>query len=118
MWRKVTKSEEESLLPAAIRFTGNAPLYGQWMRRVVKEWPVSCEHNLTDLGQNRKAWIGHAATQLAINCPEYITRAAWAHLTQRQQDDANRQAQFAIELWESEYIDNPWGQLCLRLISA
>lgn len=118
MWRKVSKSQEAKLLQMAIEFTGNAELYGRWMRRVVTDWPIACEHNLTDLSQNRKAWIGHAATQMAIDCPEYITRAAWAHLTDQQRIDANKQADHAIEIWESNYIDNPWGQLCLRLSLA
>lgn len=115
MWRKVSTAEEARLLPIAIEFTGNAELYGSWMRKVVKMWPIACEHNLTDLSQNRKAWVGHAATQMAIQVPEYITRAAWGRLTDRQRIDANRQAQHAIELWESSYVDSQWRQLCLAL---
>lgn len=116
MWRKVSKSEEETFLSAAVEFTGNAELYGSWMLRVIAAWPVSCEHNLTDLSLNRKAWVGHAATQMAINCPEYITRMAWGLLTDQQRIDANRQAQRAIEQWEADYIEG--GQLCLRLTLA
>lgn len=106
------------MLKEAVAFTGDAPLYGYWMQQVIAEWPVSCEHNLTDLSLNRKAWVGHAATQMAINCPEYITRAAWGMLTEQQRIDANKQAQFAIEQWESGYQENAGGQLCLKLISA
>ena len=113
MWRKVTKNEEDRLLPLAVEFTGDAKLYGSWMQRVITEWPIACEHNLTDLATNRKAWVGHAATQMAINCPEYITRSAWAALNDRQRIDANKQAQYAIETWEAKYI--PGGQLCLKL---
>lgn len=118
MWRKVSTAEEARLLPMAIEFTGNAELYGSWMRRVICEWPVSCEHNLSDQSINRKAWVGHAATQMAIDCPEYITRSAWGHLSDGQRLDANRQAQYAIDAWESSYVDNEWGQLCLRLSLA
>lgn len=118
MWRKVAKNEEESLFPLAVEFTGDAERYGEWMRKVIEEWPVACEHNLTDLSLNRKAWVGHAATQMAINCPEYITRAAWANLSERQRIDANRQAQHAIDLWEAAYERNPGGQQCLRLTLA
>ena len=114
MWRKVSKAEETRPLPIAIEFTGDATLYGSWMRKVIERWPIACEHNLTDLSQNRKAWIGHAATQMAIDCPEYITRAAWGHLTDLQRIEANRQADHAIRLWESSYTDNDWGQLCLK----
>ncbi len=99
MWRTVSGNERIEYLRKAIEFTGNAELYGSFMLRVINEWPISCEHNLTDLNQNRKAWIGHAATCLAIECPEDITRQAWGKLNQQQQDDANEKAQLAIDLW-------------------
>lgn len=103
------------MLYNAIEFTGNAPLYGSFMRRVVREWPVSCEQNMTDIGINRKAWVGHAAACLAINSPEYVTRMAWAHLTNEQQRAANRQAQDAIDEWEATFARNMMDQLCLSL---
>lgn len=100
MWGSVSGNEKIDLLRKAIEFTGNAELYGEFMLRVIVEWPYACEHNLTDLNQNRKAWIGHAATCLAIDCPEDITRLAWAQLTQQQQDEANEKADQAIKKWE------------------
>ncbi len=100
MWRKITPAEEKDFLEKAIAFTGNHVLYGSWMIRVIDKWPVSCEHNLTDFSQNRRAWIGHAAVCLAMKCPEYITRSAWGHLDKKQQDLANEQADVAIALWE------------------
>lgn len=99
MWDKARGGEEE-LLRQAIEFTGSHCLYGIWMRAVIKLWPKSCEHNLTDLGQNRCAWLGHAAVSLAIGIPEYITRSAWGYLSKDQQDKANRQAELAIIQWE------------------
>lgn len=103
MWRQVGAADARSFLARAIDFTGDAALYGSYMRKVIKCWPIACEHNLTDTGMNRKAWVGHAACCMAIGCPEDVTRAAWAHLTQQQQDDANAQAQAAIEEWEADY---------------
>lgn len=101
MWRKVTDEAEH--LQRAIEFTGNAELYGSYMRRVINEWPISCEHNLTNPGMNQKAWLGHAAVQMAIQCPEYITRQAWKYLTQEQQGQANHQAVMAIVAWREHY---------------
>lgn len=103
MWKTILGQKREMLLKEAIAFTGDAELYGSFMMRVIKEWPISCEQNLTCLDMNRKAWIGHAACCLAIGCPEDITRLAWHNLTQKQQDDANAKAQFAIETWEKNY---------------
>lgn len=105
MWRTVSGDERIDFLRKAIEFTGDAELYGAFMLRVIAEWPISCEQNLTDTSQNRKAWIGHAATCLAIDCPEDITRQAWSQLSQKQQDDANTKAQEAIEKWEKEHAE-------------
>lgn len=91
------------MLKKSIEFTGNAKLYGSYMRRVIHEWPVTCEHHLTDLNSNRKAFIGHAAACLALGAPEDITRQAWGYLSQQQQDDANLEAERAINSWEAEY---------------
>lgn len=99
MWRKVNALEEEDFLQRAIKFTGNHLLYGNAMKRVLTEWPISCEQNLTNPDINHKAWIGHAACCIAFNCPEYIVRMAWHHLTPQQQDLANEQAKIAYDLW-------------------
>jgi hypothetical protein len=106
MWRKETKDYENEYLPIAIKFTGDWNRYGAAMIRVINEWPVSCEHNLTDRSQNRRAWIGHAAVCLELGIPEYITRMAWHHLTEEQQVKANRKADIAIELWETTKLKN------------
>jgi len=97
-------------LEMAIKFTGNHKLYGLYMNRVVDEWPVSCENALTDYSINRKAWIGHAATALAIKCPEDVTRKAWKYLTYEQQVLANKEASVAIARWEWRYREN--NNLC------
>lgn len=100
MWRSVSGKDRLRLLRRAVAFTGDAELYGSYMRRVIIEWPTACEHHLTDPNINRKAWIGHAATCMAIGCPEDITRSAWGYLSQQQQDEANDQAARAIAAWE------------------
>ena len=98
MWGNA--KDKKSLLEEAIRFTGNAEQYGEWMLKVADMWMHSCEHHLTKLDTNRKAWIGHAAVAAAIRCPEDIVREAWGHLTKEQQDAANAAAQRAIDHWE------------------
>lgn len=98
MWGKV--DNRDAFLSLAIKFTGDHKSYGQAMMRVLVEWPISCEHNLSDTSQNRKAWIGHAACAIAIGCPEDIVRAAWHHLTDEQRTLANAAADHAIKQWE------------------
>ena len=104
LWRHVHSAEDrERLLRQAIKFTGDAKLYGSYMMKVLDVWPISCIHNLTTPGLNRQAWIGHAACCLALNCPEDITRLAWHYLSQNQQDEANAMADAAIAAWEEMY---------------
>lgn len=104
MWGTVTDKKRH--LKWAIGFTGDYQKYGSFMRRVVSEWPVSCENALTDYSLNRKAWIGHAACALAFGCPEDIVRKAWSNLTDEQQLLANREADRAIQMWEYNYAES------------
>lgn len=92
-------------LQDAIDFVGNTKLYGDWMFKVICEWPITCEHNLTAPG-NRLAWLGQSACFMAIGCPESITRKAWGFLTEKQQSDANQKAQECIDVWEWQHHGN------------
>jgi hypothetical protein len=101
MWD--TSADRAGDLARAVDFTGDAELYGAFMLEVVRLWPVSCEHNLTEPAQNRRAWLGHAACCMAIGCPEDVTREAWWHLTDQQRTDADQRATEAIQRWECEH---------------
>lgn len=109
MWRKLSASEERNMLPLAVEFTGNPDLYGSFMVRVTNEWPVSCEHNLTDRSLNKQAWIGHAACALAHSLPEYLVRSAWGRLTDDQRNKANLKASEAVYLWTKQYQGKQYG---------
>ena len=98
MWGSV--GNRQLYLERAIIFTSNHKLYGSFMRKVIIEWKYSCEHNLSNLSQNRQAWLGHAACAYAFQCPENIVRLAWHHLTEAQRVSANKQADKYIKLWE------------------
>lgn len=101
MWGDV--DDRQAYLQKAIEFTGNARLYGSFMERVVKEWPVSTENALTDQTLNKRAWVGHAACALAFGCPEDIVRQAWGYLSEEQRYLANQAADRAIALWKVNY---------------
>lgn len=107
MWGKV--SDNDGFLQKAIEFTGNHIEYGYYMMKVAQEWVKSCEHNLTNKTQNRKAWIGHAACAYHLKCPEHIVRMAWGHLNEDQQRLANKQAEQTIKYWESKHAKKTIG---------
>lgn len=98
MW----STEKCDRLQEAIEFTGDHEKYGKAMGRVINEWKYCVEQNLTNLGINRKAWIGHAAVTLETGIPEHITRQAWSHLTDEQRFLANKQADKYILQWEQK----------------
>lgn len=100
MWRKPGKLEYDNLLKTAIEFTGNAKLYGEAMMQVVYKWKYSCEHNLTNLNINRRAWVGHAACAYKHGLPESVVRHAWGLLSDRQRYEANKMADLAIKQFE------------------
>lgn len=103
MWRKLSnKEEEDHYRQKAIDFTGDHIKYGEAMLLVCRTWHNTCLHNLSNASINRRAFIGHAACALVINCPEYIVRQAWWKLTEKQRILADEQADKAIELWEHE----------------
>lgn len=99
MWDSVSVEEESRLLPIAIEFTGDAERYGSFMLRVAREYTYSCEQNLSNPSVNKRAWIGHAACSLAIQCPEYVTRRAWWMLSEEQRIAADAKADEAIAFW-------------------
>ena len=103
MWTPCSQKERKALVEKAVVFTGNDCLYGHWMHQVLTAFPKACEHNLTDLSMNRRAWIGHAACFLATVCSEDVTREAWGLLTDHQRDLANLQADAAIAAWEKHH---------------
>ena len=105
MWRAIGGQDRRDMLPKAVYFTGDASLYGSFMRRVIVEWPIACEHNLTAPSMNRLAWVGHAAACLAIGAPEDVTRQAWAFLSDQQRIDADAQAEAAVAAWIGEYAE-------------
>jgi hypothetical protein len=118
MWRLVPRHEGDDLLAKAVEFTGDADLYGSYMMRVVREWPISCEHNLTNEGMNRLAWIGHSACAMAFRCPEYITRKAWGMLSDDQRNRANGVAATALASWLHRYLGDPRQMLLFDEIAA
>lgn len=114
MWGEVPSGEDEAYLENAIKFTSDHKLFGKYMVKVIEEWKFSCEHNLSDAAQNRRAWLGQAACALAMKCPEDIVRQAWWKLTDEQKTLANNEADNAIKIWENKYAKDFTENECLR----
>jgi hypothetical protein len=103
MWRRPTGSERDYLIQKCSEFMNDTERFKEHMIRAINEWPTSCEVNFTKRGNNRQAWLGHAACCIGIDCPEEPTRAAWWTLSKAKRDAADAAAAEVIEIWEVHY---------------
>ncbi len=103
MWRKLIREDEPEFLRLAIEFTGDWVRYGEAMGEVMAAWPRTMLNSLTNKSINRRAFLGHCAVSFKINCPEYITRQAWALLTNEQRFYADEIAEKHIKSYEINF---------------
>ena len=72
--------------------------------RMIAEWKIAAQVNLTNNSCNKKAWIGQASCCYKYGVPEYLTRIAWNQLTKEIQDAANDVAQKVINKWMEKVL--------------
>lgn len=96
----------ESAKQAYCDFLADIDLFNFHMNGVIADWPISCEHFLSNSGINRIAWMGQAAMchYSAIPC---FFRAGFCLLPKEKQTAANRAAKKKIVAWldANEKID-------------
>lgn len=91
-------------------FFCNKKLVRKYMEMTIKNWPYSCQHNLSNEAMNRVAWLGQSAVCLYCKCPSQITMETWREVPQECRDEADRIANEIIKKYETTPI-----QLCLKL---
>ena len=69
------------------------------LKIIVNEWRYSCEHNLSNEGMNRIAYLGQAACALIYNVPNSISMGGYNLLTTEEQQAADAMAQKYLNLW-------------------
>jgi hypothetical protein len=85
-------------------------------KKMVKEWKISAEVNLTILNSNRQAWIGQASCCYEYGTPENLTKIAWRRLSSESQNKANLIADKVVEEWEIYYLLNNDSNLLFDFI--
>jgi len=101
MFRDLTQNENKSeLVGQAINILSNKQLCLKFMLLVVKNWTNSTYENLSNITQNRKAWLGQAACCYANKIPEYLVREAWMLMKEENRIQANNIADKVIFGWE------------------
>ena len=79
-------------------FLGNVVGFAQGMQRVMEEWPVSCEHFLSNDRINRIAWLGQSAMCIQTGVPASF-RAGFQLLLKQKQREANAIADIYLRWW-------------------
>jgi len=106
MWRPTDGSERDfEIARRAAALLSDPDKCGAAMLRVVNEWPIATKINLTNYGQNRRAWLGQAACCIELGIPEHLTRLGWnTSMLGCDREAANAIAEHVIYNWEREYV--------------
>jgi hypothetical protein len=99
---KYTETEEMEKATLAKNLLTNSVLFENIALRVINEWKISAEVNLTNPSRNRQAWIGQSSCCYAYKIPEYVTKYGWRLMSPSQQKEANRIADKVIKVWEGK----------------
>lgn len=93
--RELTDTECEAIYTELL---SDIPRFEAALRRVITEWPNSCEHYLTNDGMNRIAWLGQAALCIAEGIPSCF-RGGFNKLSDPAQEAANDSALKYLNHW-------------------
>lgn len=104
MYNPRGKSDGEDRTQKAVECLSDEAICRKYMRKVVSEWVIAAEQVLTNLEQNRKAWLGWCACFMYGGCRDEETRAAWGLMTEQNRIRANQIADEVIKEWEREYL--------------
>ena len=99
-----SESKKSYLSEKVIEMFSNIDLTEEYMNMVIYQWPISCEHNLSNKSMNRIAYLGQAACCIYANVPFMITMRAWNILTEDQRNTADLIAKKIIQKWEKSIV--------------
>lgn len=98
-YENLSGNEKVEKIQAVLEMFSSPAVTEHYMRRVISEWPNSCEHNLTNSSMNRIAYLGQAACCLYGGVPSTVTMEAWSQLDKSLQDRADAIAGKILQEW-------------------
>jgi len=98
MYDGKTALSSDEAKKAYAAFLRDIPRFIAAMHRVVKEWPVSCEHFLTNPNINRVAWLGQASMCIETGVSRKH-RSGFMLMSQDECRAANKAAQEVLNEW-------------------
>lgn len=99
----ISGRNKQEMIESVVRLFSDAQLTEAYMRKVITDWPFSCEHNLSNLSMNRIAYLGQAACCIYAKVPSTITMEAWSKVDQKDRNKADIIAEQIIKQWEGKY---------------
>jgi len=72
------------------------------LKRVLSEWPISCEQFLSNESMNRIAWLGQASMCIETGIPS-IYRGGFKLLSQEKQNEADEMARKYLYIWLNDH---------------
>lgn len=75
------------------------PKFETALQVIINQWKYSCEHNLSNEGMNRVAYLGQAACALLYNVPNAVSMGGYNLLTSEEQRLADELAQKYLNKW-------------------
>lgn len=91
----------DDMIKKSAYILSNECLFYETCLQILKKWPKACENHLSNKGQNRRAWLGRAASSFWGGATEKATRIAWNNLDQKTQNRANLVAYKIIKIYEA-----------------
>lgn len=110
-FKTVSGAERKELQKKVIELFEDSEKTEIYMRKVVKEWFFSCEHNLTNNSLNRVAWLGQSACCLYAKIPYSVTMESWRYVSEEKRIMACEIAEKIISEYENQ---EKKPQLCLK----
>jgi hypothetical protein len=92
-------SNIENHIASSIKLLSNQDDFYIAAIRVINEWVISCEQNLTDTSINKIAYIGQSACCMANGTPSFATKRAWAYIDDDDKILANQTAKKVLNIW-------------------
>lgn len=81
----------------------NLNLFEECLKTIILNWKFSCEHNLSNPGLNKVAYLGQAACALKFEAPNSVSRIGYNILSEKEKNEADKLAMNYLKKWESKY---------------
>ena len=75
------------------------PSFEGALQYIITNWKYSCEHNLSNEGMNRVAYLGQASCALLYNVPNSVSMGGYNLLNKEEQIAADAMAQKYLNKW-------------------